>query len=102
MKCNQGQKHNANNHQRACQPHPLSIKWTLMETCNSVARDFILFCVNRHNKEWPALYDEMCWVAGHRLFRGLGYTELRDAGLSLSLTNIEDTIRMVDTVTAQK
>jgi len=73
-----------------------------MEAPNPVARDFILFCVHRNHKEWPALYDEMCWVAGHRLFRGLGYAELRKVGISLSLTNIEDTIRMVDTVTAQK
>jgi len=73
-----------------------------METLNPVAHDFILFCVHRHGKEWPALYDEMCWVAGHRLFRGLGYTELRRLGLSLSLTNIEDIIRMVDTITAQR
>ncbi len=73
-----------------------------METLNPVAHDFILFCVHRHGKEWPALYDEMCWVAGHRLFRGLGYTELRRLGLSLSLTNIEDIIRMVDTVTVQR
>ncbi len=72
-----------------------------METLNLVARDFILFCIHRCDKEWPALYDEMCWVAGHRLFRGLGYAELRKAGLSLSLTNIEDTIKMVDTITAQ-
>ena len=73
-----------------------------METLNPVARDFILFCVHRHGKEWPALYDEMCWVAGRRLFRGLGYAELRKLGLSLSLTKIEDTIRMVDTITAQR
>jgi len=73
-----------------------------METLNPVARDFILFCVHRQAKEWPALYDEMCWVAGHRLFRGLGYAELRKVGLSLSLTNIEDTIRLVDAVIAQK
>ncbi len=73
-----------------------------METLNPVAHDFILFCVHRHGKEWPALYDEMCWVAGRRLFRGLGYTELRRLGLSLSLTNIEDIIRMVDTITAQR
>jgi len=72
-----------------------------METLNLVARDFILFCIHRCDKEWPALYDEMCWVAGHRLFRGLGYAELRKTGLSLSLTNIEDTIKMVDTITAQ-
>jgi len=73
-----------------------------METLNPVARDFILFCVHRHGKEWPALYDEMCWVAGHRLFRGVSYAELRGLGLSLSHTNVEDSIRMVDTVTAQK
>ena len=73
-----------------------------METLNPVAHDIILFCVHRHGKEWPALYDEMCWVAGRRLFRGLGYTELRRLGLSLSLTNIEDIIRMVDTITAQR
>ena len=73
-----------------------------MEAPNPVARDFFLFCAHRNHKEWPALYDEMCWVAGHRLFRGLGYAELRKVGISLSLTSIEDTIGMVDIVTAQK
>ena len=73
-----------------------------METLNPVVRDFILFCVQRQGKEWPALYDEMCWVAGHHLFRGLGYADLRRLGLSLGLTDIEDTIRMVDTITAQR
>ena len=73
-----------------------------MEVVNPVARDFILFCTHRNHKEWPALYDEMCWVAGRRLFRGLGYAELRKAGISLGLTRIEDTIRMVDTITAQR
>ena len=73
-----------------------------MEVVNPVARDFILFCTHRNHKEWPALYDEMCWVAGRRLFRGLGYAELRKAGISLGLTGIEDTIRMVDTITAQR
>jgi len=72
-----------------------------METLNTVSYDFILFCIQRNGEEWPALYDEMCWVAGHRLFRGLGYAELRERGLSLSLTSIEDTIKMVDTVTAE-
>ena len=73
-----------------------------MENLNPVAHEFISFCIQRNGKEWPALYDEMCWVAGRRLFRGLGYTELRRLGLSFSLTNIEDTIRMVDTVTTEK
>ena len=73
-----------------------------MEIVDPVARDFILYCVQRHGKEWPALYDEMCWVAGHRLFRELGSTELRRLGISFSLNNIENTIRMVDIVTAEK
>ena len=72
-----------------------------METPNPVARDFILFCIHRHGKEWPALYDEMCWVVGNRLFRGLGYAELKRLGVSLSLNDIENTIKMVETVTAQ-
>lgn len=71
-----------------------------METPNPVASDFIRFCIQRRGKEWPALYDEMCWVAGHRLFRGLSYTELRKLGVSLSLNDVESTIRLVETVTA--
>jgi hypothetical protein len=73
-----------------------------MKTVNPIIRDFILFCVQRKGKTWPALYDEMCWVAGRRLFQGLSYTDLRTLGLSFSLTNIEDTIRMVDTITANQ
>lgn len=73
-----------------------------MEAVNPVVRDFILFCVQRQGQEWPALYDEMCRVAGRRLFRGLGYAELKKLGLSFSLTSLEDTIRMVDAVAALK
>ncbi len=73
-----------------------------MEILNPLARDFILFCLRRNGREWPALYDEMCRVAGRHLFRGLGYAELRGLGVSLSLTSIEDTIRMVDIVMAQE
>lgn len=72
-----------------------------MESLSPLTRDFILFCIRRKGREWPALYDEMCRVAGRRLFRGLGYAELRRLGLSLSLTHIEDTIRMVNMVMAQ-
>ncbi len=73
-----------------------------MDTIDPIAHDFILFCICRQGKEWPALYDEMCWVAGQRLYRGMGYDELRRLGLSLSLTNIEDTIKMVDAVASEK
>ena len=73
-----------------------------METVSPLAYDFISFCIERRVKEWPALYDEMCWVAGRRLFRGLGYAELRKLGLSFGLTSIENTLRLVDTVIAQE
>ena len=74
----------------------------MMNTVDSVVHDFILFCMQRNGKEWPALYDEMCRVAGQRLFRGIGYPELRRRGLSLGLTNMDDTIKMVDVITAEK
>ena len=70
-----------------------------MKTIDPTVYEFIRFCVQRNGKEWPALYDEMCRVAGQRLFRGLGYGELREMGLSLSLNNIDDTVKMVDDIT---
>ena len=72
-----------------------------MRTTDPLARDFILFCFNRCGRQWPALYDEMCRVAGRRLFHGIGYKELNQAGLSFSLNDIEDTIKMVDSVIHQ-
>jgi hypothetical protein len=65
---------------------------------SSVAGDFISFCQQRCGKEWPDFYDEMCWVAGRRLFRGMGYTELSQAGLSLSLCDIDKTVSLVEAV----
>ena len=61
-------------------------------------RDFVLFCIQRRNTEWPALYDEMCRVAARRLYQNLGYAELSGLGLSLGLTGMEATISIVDTV----
>ena len=47
-------------------------------------RDFILFCLERHGKEWPGIYDEMVAVAAQRTYKGLGYEEMRRLGLSLA------------------
>jgi hypothetical protein len=69
-----------------------------MQSPNPVAVQFITFCQQRCGSEWPAFYDEMCWVAGRRLFHGMGYTELSRAGISLSLYDIEKTINLVDSV----
>lgn len=64
-------------------------------------RDFVLFCARRRSPEWPAIYDEMTRVAGRKLFQGLGYTELKQLGLSFSLSNVDKTIQMVKRVTSQ-
>jgi hypothetical protein len=69
-----------------------------MNTVNPLIREFILFCAERQTQGWPALYDEMCRVAGQRLFQGLGYSDLRSLGLSFSLNRMENTIRTVETV----
>jgi len=80
------------------------VRFTLSEDMNSLdpqLRDFILFCVERRGKDWPALYDEMARVAGQRLFRGLGYMELKKLGLSLRLNGLDETIHLVKQATAQ-
>jgi len=61
-------------------------------------RDFILFCARRRSPQWPAIYDEMTRVAGARLFQGLGYKELKQMGLSFSLSNVDKTIQLVKRV----
>jgi len=58
-------------------------------------QDFILFCVERRGESWPDIYDEMARVAGQRLFKGLGHTELKQLGLSLSINRLDETIQLV-------
>ena len=64
-----------------------------------VAIDFIAFCFERKGADWPVLYDEMCFVAGKRLYRGLGYEELREAGLDFTLAGLARTSRLTNEVT---
>ena len=79
-------------------------RFNLYEPMNPIdtrLRDFVVFCVERRGNSWPALYDEMAYVAGQHLFEGLGYSELRQLGLSLSIVDLEDTIRLVEQITSQ-
>lgn len=64
-----------------------------------VAVDFIAFCFERRGVGWPDLYDEMCYVAGKRLYRGLGYEELKEAGLDFTLAGLARTSRLTNEVT---
>ena len=72
-----------------------------MQIQKTLASEFIAFCLQRCRSKWPDIYDEMCWVAGRRLFNNMGYDELEKAGLCLSLGEIEDTFRLVSAVTCQ-
>ena len=66
-----------------------------------VAIDFISFCLSRRAVDWPFLYDEMCYVASNKLYRGLGYEELREVGLDLALSGLVKTSRIVNEVARQ-
>jgi hypothetical protein len=66
-----------------------------------VAIDFISFCLSRREVEWPYLYDEMCYVASNKLYRGLGYEELREVGLDLALSGLVKTSRIANEVARQ-
>ena len=66
-----------------------------------VVIDFIAYCFERRAVEWPQLYDEMCFVASNRLFKGLGYEELREAGLDLTLGGLSRTSRLTSEITKQ-
>ncbi len=66
-----------------------------------IAIDFISFCLSRRAVDWPFLYDEMCYVASNRLYRGLGYEELREVGLDLALSGLVKTSRIANEVVRQ-
>jgi hypothetical protein len=67
-----------------------------------IAEEFVTFCLERRGHEWPELYDEMCRVASHRLFRGMGYRELHDHGVSLSLANMERLATLATTLSSSR
>jgi hypothetical protein len=72
-----------------------------MDDVSPQLRDFILFCAQRRTPDWPAIYDEMTRVAGVKLFQGLGYKDLKQMGLSFSLSSMDKTIQLVRQVTSQ-
>jgi hypothetical protein len=69
------------------------------ERIAALAIEFIAFCFERRSVGWPQLYDEMCYVAGNRLYKGLGYEELKAAGLDFTLSGLARTSRVTAEVT---
>lgn len=52
------------------------------------AAEFVRFCYSRRRVGWPELYHEMCAVAARGAFRGMGYSELAECGIGLSLPDL--------------
>lgn len=65
------------------------------------AIEFIAFCYERSQREWPKLYDEMCNVASSRLYKGLGYDELQAAGVDLTFSGMTKMSRIAREVTRE-
>lgn len=62
-----------------------------MTNATPLLSDFAHFIAQRvpPHTPWPRIYDEMCHVARTRAFRGMGYVELAEAGISLALTDLD-------------
>lgn len=69
-----------------------------MGYANGVASEFARYIATRapRGTPWTLVYDEMCLVARSRAFRGMGYSELLDAGVSLSITSLDRICQLVD------
>jgi len=69
-----------------------------MSEADSVAFEFACYIAARmpRNTPWPYVYDEMCRVARSRSFHGMGYAELSDAGVSLSITGLDRICQLLD------
>jgi len=67
-----------------------------------LALEFVRFCYRRRPLAWPHLYDEMCAVAGHGLFRGLGYLDLAEHGVSFSLAGMPRLAELTARVIAEE
>jgi hypothetical protein len=65
---------------------------------NPLAEEFVCFCLERRGHKWPELYDEMCRVASHRLFRDMGYAELSDHGILLDLQSMPHLAALAETL----
>jgi len=62
-----------------------------------LARDFVRFVLDRYPQTpWPTLYDCMVNAAVMRRFRGLGLSELRAAGVPLSLSLMDELERLIE------
>ena len=69
-----------------------------MSQVNGIASEFAHYIALRtpRGTPWTRVYDEMCSVARSRAFRGMGYTELSEAGVSLAITRLDRICQLLD------
>lgn len=69
-----------------------------MSHAEGTAAEFARYIAARapRGTPWTSVYDEMCRVARSRAFRGMGYSELSEAGVSLSITGLDRICQLVD------
>jgi len=69
-----------------------------MSQAEGVAFEFARYIASRTPRDtpWTRVYDEMCYVARSRVFHGMGYAELSEAGVSLSITGLDHICQLLD------
>ena len=79
----------------------MSLRAPVLLDVNSEAAAFVRFCYERRRVGWPELYDEMCSVAGRRLYEGWGPTELADRGIGFRIEEMATLADLVRRVVAE-
>jgi hypothetical protein len=60
------------------------------------------FCYRRRRVGWPSLYDEMCAVASRGAYRGLGFAELAERGITFCLSDMPRLTALLEQVIAEE
>lgn len=66
------------------------------------ALEFVRFCYRRRRVGWPALYDEMTAVAARGAFRGMGYGDLAERGISFCLADLPRLVALTERVVREE
>lgn len=69
---------------------------------SDLALEFVRFCYRRRRVSWPALYDEMSAVAARGAFRGMGYADLAERGVSFCLGDLPRMVALAARVVAEE
>ena len=64
--------------------------------------EFVRFCYRRRHVGWPTLYDEMCAVAARGAYRGMGYAELAEQGISFCLGDMPHLVALSQRVAREE